>query len=85
MDIMKEKAKQVKMKILAKIEERLTVVNIDGAEIKALCEAINLIDEEKDLYMKTMLDILKNSKNFENNSTNKLPENACENKGESEK
>lgn len=53
-EIVKAKTRTLKIKVLEIIENRLWEESyIDGAELKALCECINLVYDEKNLYMKT--------------------------------
>ncbi len=77
METINEKAKELKVKILETIDKRLTA-DIYGAELKTLCECINLVADEKDWYMKSLLDIMQNGKVFGNNPTDKVPEITCD-------
>lgn len=77
METINNKAKELKIKILETIDKRLTA-DIDGAELKTLCECINLVADEKDWYMKSLLDVMQNGKAFGNKPTDKLPEITCD-------
>ena len=77
METINEKAKELKAKVLETIDKKLTA-DIDGAELKILCECINLVADEKDWYMKSLLDIVQNGKTFGNNTTNELPKIICD-------
>lgn len=77
METINEKAKELKVKVLETIEKRLTA-DIDGAELKSLCECINLVADEKDWYMKSLLDIMQNGNTFGNKPADKLPEITCD-------
>ena len=77
METINNKAKELKVKILETIDKRLTA-EIDGAELKTLCECINLVADEKDWYMKSLLDVIQNGNTFGNKATDKLPEITCD-------
>lgn len=77
METINNKAKELKVKILETIDKRLTA-DIDGAELKTLCECINLVSDEKDWYMKSLLDIMQNGKAFGNKPTDTKPAITCD-------
>ena len=77
METINNKAKELKVKILETIDKRLTA-EIDGAELKTLCECINLVADEKDWYMKSLLDVIQNGNTFGNKATDKLPVITCD-------
>ncbi len=77
METINNKAKELKVKILETIDKKLTA-DIDGAELKTLCECINLVADEKDWYMKSLLDVIQNGKNFGNNPANEVPKITCD-------